>query len=46
MDKSPSIQASCSSIDKIDWIFFKEGTNNNFKDIVTLKIPNCSKLLI
>jgi hypothetical protein len=39
MDTSPSSQASGSSNDKKDWIFLKEGTNNNFKDIVTLKMP-------
>ena len=41
MDKSPTLsQASSSgSSTKIDWVFLKEGTNDNFKDIVTIKMP-------
>ena len=40
MDKSPSSSlASSSSKGEKDWVFLKEGTNDNFDNIVSMKIP-------
>ena len=40
MDKSPasSIASDGSSSKGIDWVFLKEGTNDNFENIVTMKM--------